>query len=154
MPMSTEDKKRPAPANLPFDNGPPKDGWAPVPTMLKLIGIGLALWGIYYMAANLKPSANYMTAYHGIPANYNGTPVERGKYYFQTKGCMSCHTVDGYGGTLGPNLSHVASWHLPAGFFKKWLANPSKVMPGATMPKLPLSKAEINDLAAYLRSLK
>jgi cytochrome c oxidase subunit 2 len=35
-----------------------------------------------------------------------------------------------------------------------WIRNPDGVKPGANMPTLGLSGAELNDLVAYLESLK
>lgn len=65
----------------------------------------------------------------------------------------ACHTVGPYGGTLGPNLTHVASTGVTARFLHAWLSNPAKTMPGATMPRLPLSTQQIDDLTSYLLTL-
>lgn len=141
-------------ARRPKDDGPPPDRNYAVPWFLKLtIGV-IVLWGIYYMATNFRPYPGYLTAFHPHPGKITGTPVERGKYDFQTVGCMSCHTVGPYGGTLGPNLTHVASTGVTATFLHAWLSNPAKTMPGATMPRLPLSQRQIDDLTAYLLTLR
>lgn len=138
----------------PRDDGPPADGHHAVPGFLKLTILSIVLWGGYYMWANFRPYPGYLQSFHPIPGNLAGTPVERGRYDFQTVGCMSCHTVGAYGGTLGPNLSHVASTGVTPGFLHKWLSNPAKTMPGATMPRLPLTRRQIDDLTSYLLTLR
>lgn len=140
--------------NEPPDNGPPTDAWHAVPGFLKVTIALLLAWGIYYMVGHFRPYKGYWQVHHPIPGNLNGSAVERGKYYFQTVGCMECHTVGRYGGTLGPNLTHVASSGLTADFLRHWISNPSKVMPGATMPRLPLTQTQIDNLSAYLLTLK
>ena len=82
--------------------------------------------------------------------------------------CISCHSTDptsGVDGTqtaIAPNLAHFASRETFAGAIfennsknlKAWLAGPADVKPGATMPDLGLTDDQINDLVAYLKSLK
>lgn len=141
-------------ASRPRDDGPPPDRDYPVPWFLKVTIAVIVLWGGYYMWSNFRPYPGYLESFHPTPGKPSGTPVERGKYAFQTVGCMSCHTVGRYGGTLGPNLTHIASTGVSAKFLHSWLADPSKVLPGAAMPKLPLSTRQIDDLTAYLLTLK
>ena len=66
-------------------------------------------------------------------------------------------------GTVGPNLSHLASKtafvadvNLPMNDdnLKKWLKNPPGVKAGTVMPNLSLSDTEINNLVAFLKTLK
>lgn len=141
-------------ASRPRDDGPPKDRDNPVPLFLKLTILVVVLWGGYYMWDNFRPYPGYLQSFHPIPGKLSGTQGERGKYYFQTVGCMSCHTVGAYGGTLGPNLSHIASTGVTSKFLRSWLADPGKIVPGATMPRLPLSTHQIDDLTAYLLTLR
>jgi cytochrome c oxidase subunit 2 len=78
--------------------------------------------------------------------------------------CSSCHTVDGTSarGTVGPNLTGVGSrLYIAAGTLRntdanlaRWLRDPQAVKPGALMPDLHLSQAQIDALVAYLRGLK
>lgn len=100
----------------------------------------------------------------GAPAG--ASPAEKGQATFLTRGCTGCHTIDslkdkGATGTVGPNLTHVASLSQIAGVLpmseenlKKWLKNPPGVKPGTLMPNLGLSDEEINDLVAFLMTLK
>lgn len=77
--------------------------------------------------------------------------------------CILCHTIAGVsGGTIGPNLTHVASrGTIAAGVLpntaealRRWLRNPPAVKPGSLMPKIDLSDEEIAALVAYLRALR
>ena len=92
---------------------------------------------------------------------------------FKGKGtCIGCHTLGGVEGAVarvGPNLTHLmdrtsfagATFPLEAGngLLKKWITNPSAMKPmrpeqGTGMPKIPLSETEINQLVAFLETLK
>ena len=82
--------------------------------------------------------------------------------------CVSCHTIRGTDakGTAGPDLTHVGSRvTIGAGVLENtdanivanmrgWLADPQRYKPGALMPSVPLSNADLDALAAYLVSLK
>ena len=93
--------------------------------------------------------------------------------------CWTCHTVEGTKrarGDKGPNLTHVASRttiaaglldiSTPSAFTRnvtRWLRDPGAVKPGNIMardaniyvkPESRLSDEEIEDLVAYLRTLK
>ena len=80
--------------------------------------------------------------------------AEAGAKVFATQGCIACHTVNGKGGKVGPNLSNEAN----KGRSKQWLAeqlrapkshNASSIMPSFKS----LADTQINDLVAYLMSL-
>ncbi len=79
---------------------------------------------------------------------------------YEAKGCSGCHVIDGYGAAgPGPDLSHIGSTPydgLPntAEYLARFLADPAAVKPGAAMPALPLSQAEVDSLVQYLVALK
>lgn len=77
--------------------------------------------------------------------------LDRPKVFNQM--CIACHQLNGAGGQVGPALDGVGS-RLEAAFIKKWLADPTAVKPATTMPKLPLSEADIVELTAFLSQLK
>ena len=78
--------------------------------------------------------------------------------------CVSCHTIRGTAaaGTAGPDLTHVgARATIGAGVLpndvarmRAWLADPQRYKPGSLMPRVPLSDADLDALAAYLGSLR
>jgi cytochrome c oxidase subunit II len=96
-------------------------------------------------------------------------------------GCFGCHTIGGNAvmvGTIGPNLTHIATrTTIAAGLYPNdtkhlslWLKNARYMKPGvlmptlgafqrdpvtkSTVPKTGLSDQQIADIVAYLQSLK
>jgi cytochrome c oxidase subunit II len=90
--------------------------------------------------------------------------AKQGLQQFTTTGCQACHTIDGTTalGQAGPNLTHVASRAtIAAGMLTYsgqnmhlWIADPQAIKPGAIMPKLPLTKEQLDALVAYIETLK
>ncbi len=89
----------------------------------------------------------------------------RGQELFTGKaGCLGCHTIAGTraAGKVGPNLTGLAlrttigaaALDNTAENLSRWIHHPAEVKPGALMPKLPLTDAEIQQLVAYLRLQK
>jgi cytochrome c oxidase subunit II len=78
--------------------------------------------------------------------------------------CSSCHVVQGQvpGASIGPDLTHVGSRATLAGgvlantadALRAWIGDPQRYKPGALMPKVPLSAADLDAVVAYLESLK
>ena len=114
-------------------------------------------------AATTAPSA----AGTGAPSAGSGAgDPAKGKELVTAKGCIACHTIQGVPGavgTIGPELTKVASKatfvpDVNLAFnddnLKKWLSNPPGVKPATQMPNLGLSADEINNLVAYLKTLK
>jgi cytochrome c oxidase subunit 2 len=88
----------------------------------------------------------------------------RGRERFLQSTCVTCHTIRGTdaGSRVGPDLTHVGSrMTLGAGtlpntreHLQQWVSNPQRVKPGIRMPPSPLSRDELDDVIAYLRSLR
>ncbi len=81
--------------------------------------------------------------------------AQKGKKIFDSQSCLECHTVNGKGGNIGPNLSDEGT----KGYSDKWLTvqiqNPKVHVPGSIMPSFSsLGDQKINEVAAYLQSLK
>ncbi len=89
-----------------------------------------------------------------------------GPALFRSQGCIACHTIDGQGGQVGPNLSHVGL-QRSLSWIKTQIVTPGRhFAPGsqasingqsfmAIMPNhknMPAS--DVNILANYLESLK
>lgn len=79
--------------------------------------------------------------------------VLAGRTVFAESGCIACHRISGKGGTLGPDLTHVAG-RRDATWLKAFLTDPQAVKPGTIMPKPDLSSRELQDLTEYLATLK
>jgi len=92
-------------------------------------------------------------------------PLARaGRDAFLTSGCAACHRIAGLSqGTLGPDLSHVASRHTLAAMrlpnneqtLRLWIGEAQSLKPGAHMPSFAhLGAPTLEALAAYLTTLK
>ncbi|HQV68922.1 MAG TPA: cytochrome c oxidase subunit II [Thermoflexales bacterium] len=91
---------------------------------------------------------------------------ERGKTAFLTGPCVACHTIAGTAAqgkvapremtkfAAYPTIAQVDGFAVNHDNLVKWLTNPPAVKPGTAMPNLTLKKQEIEDLAAYLLTLK
>ncbi|MCL4403116.1 MAG: cytochrome c [Acidobacteria bacterium] len=88
----------------------------------------------------------------------------RGKQLISEYGCGTCHTIDqirSARGMVGPPLTNVASRVYIAGVLQntmenraRWIENPQRFVPNVVMPNLGLSRADAEDISAYLESLK
>jgi len=76
-----------------------------------------------------------------------------GKQLIQRKGCLTCHSLNGKGGHLGPPLQTTPSWSGPERM-ARYLHNPRDVNPKAIMPNLHLKDAEIQAIVKFLQSFK
>jgi cytochrome c oxidase subunit 2 len=94
-------------------------------------------------------------------------PVRRnqsGEALFMSLSCINCHAVAGTraAGTFGPDLSHLMNRRtLGAGVIpntpanlRRWIRDPQRMKPGNLMPDMQLSDRELNQVHAYLSSLK
>lgn len=82
--------------------------------------------------------------------------ILRGKQIYVANGCANCHTINGQGGSGGPDLSTVAARQAHNyAWFKKVIATPNLVKHGSVMPAYnTLSDRDMRDLISYLSSLK
>ena len=104
------------------------------------------------------------------PASPPSDPAaQRGQQVFMTT-CVFCHTIQGLddksvdrsGVDLGPDLTHFdgrltlagASVAKNAGNLAGWIMDPQHIKPGALMPNQYLNSNDLNDLLAYLATLK
>lgn len=67
--------------------------------------------------------------------------------------CVACHALEGRGGTVGPALDGVGD-RYDAEWIDRWLHDPPAVKQGTTMPRLPLTDAQIGELTTYLSTLR
>jgi cytochrome c oxidase subunit 2 len=90
--------------------------------------------------------------------------VGAGRRVFETTACINCHTVRGTvaTGRFGPDLTHLMSREtlvagaarLTEATLRDWIATPDHVKPGALMPAMKLEPAELDQLVAYLMTLR
>ena len=88
-------------------------------------------------------------------AGVGGVEQTRGQQVYQSQGCSNCHSVNGIGGTSGPDLTKVGAGGKDAEWHVKHLKDPNSVVPGSAMPPYAsLSDSDLKELAGYLVSLK
>lgn len=83
---------------------------------------------------------------------------------FLSLSCVNCHTVSGTSaaGIFGPDLSHVMGRDtLGSGVIpntpenlRAWVKDPQVIKPGNLMPNMQLNSRELDEVAAYLSSLR
>ena len=83
---------------------------------------------------------------------------------FESLSCVNCHMVQGTAsvGKFGPDLTHLMSRAtIGAGVvdnthdnLRKWVDNPQDIKPGCLMPSLKLTDRELDQVVAYLETLK
>ena len=87
-----------------------------------------------------------------------------GRALFESEACINCHRVGGTvaDGVFGPDLTHLmsratiaagAAENTPA-TLRAWVADPDQLKPGALMPAMKLRPQQIDQIAAYLATLK
>lgn len=65
--------------------------------------------------------------------------------------CLGCHTLQGEGGRIGPDLTTVRERRSPA-YIAAMVAEPQRVVPGAMMPKTEMPAATRALIIRYLSS--
>lgn len=90
--------------------------------------------------------------------------VAAGRRVFETQACMNCHTISGTAATgrFGPDLTHLMSRetlasgamdNTPANL-RQWIKSPDTFKRGALMPAMQLSDEQLDEVTAYLETLK
>jgi cytochrome c oxidase subunit 2 len=97
------------------------------------------------------------------PSVEQGT-VTAGRQLFSSLACINCHTVRGTrgNGVFGPDLTHLMSRStLGAGAarntpenLRAWVKDPSAFKTGALMPAMKLDDSQLDQLVAYLVTLR
>ena len=78
----------------------------------------------------------------------------RGAQLFRNGRCKECHTINGKGGSAGPNLTFVGS-RRSREYIIEQIKNPKSNNPNSDMPSFSqMPEQDINDLADYLSHLK
>ena len=94
-----------------------------------------------------------------------GAPVvAAGRRVFERNSCINCHALNGTAGDgrFGPDLTHLMSRDtFASGVVKNtaenlraWIKAPDRFKPGVLMPAMNLNDQELDQLVAYLATLK
>jgi cytochrome c2 len=93
-----------------------------------------------------------LIAFTAAPVAAAGDKVKGEKVYKDAK-CSVCHKVGSTGGKMGPELTKVGTTRDLA-WLSKYLVNPKAENPKNKMPPVKAKGADLDDLIAYLLSLK
>ncbi len=82
---------------------------------------------------------------------------EIGKEIYYSQGCGACHRINGLGGTIGPDLSHI--YEKSPDYIRESIFEPRKVVVKGYKPVMPsykkvLTDSDIDNIIAYFESLK
>ncbi|MEK6570778.1 MAG: c-type cytochrome [Bacteroidota bacterium] len=94
-----------------------------------------------------KPTGRRMT----LPAP-SPDLIEKGKMLFGYARCVSCHSLNGAGGTLAPDLAKIAS-KVRVDWLFNWIKNPRAYQPNTKMPQYRFTDQEIAFVVTYLSTL-
>ena len=95
----------------------------------------------------------------------NDSAVASGRLVFERTACINCHAIGGSFATdrrFGPDLTHLMSRdtlascalsNSPANL-RAWIKSPEQFKPGVLMPAMNLSDSDLDQLVAYLTTLK
>ncbi|MFL6113588.1 MAG: c-type cytochrome, partial [Catenulispora sp.] len=114
-----------------------------------------------------QPRADYdaWLAARQAPAAAPASAAERrGLQVFEQSACASCHTIRGTTaqGKVGPDLTDLAARSTigagaapnDRGHLAGWIVDSQTLKPGNKMPPQPLAPQDLQDLLAYLETLR
>ena len=93
----------------------------------------------------------------------NDPSVAAGRLVFERTACINCHVIGNATNRLfGPDLTHLMSRSTLASgalsnspaLLRAWIKSPEQFKPGVLMPTMNLSDSDLDQLVAYLTSLK
>jgi cytochrome c oxidase subunit 2 len=90
--------------------------------------------------------------------------AKQGRKLFFANSCVNCHTIRGTTaeGKFGPDLTHMMSRQTLASgavpnnseMLRLWVRDPQQLKIGCLMPNMQLTDAEVDQVVAYLQTLK
>jgi cytochrome c oxidase subunit 2 len=125
-------------------------------------GVQHAHMGLEVVAQNTADFQKWQDAQRKTAAMVSAFDVDAGRKLFLDR-CAGCHTIRGTGavGAHAPDLTHLKSRRLIAAgrltntpeHLVEWITHAQELKPGARMPSMVLTAAEISSLSAFLSTL-
>lgn len=108
---------------------------------------------------------NWLRQQQQAPAPPSGGAAAQGRQIYQQYTCGNCHAIQGTPQNqvqVAPDLTHVASREtLGAGVLRNtpqnltaWMRNPQAIKPACYMPNFHLNPQQVQELVAYLETLR
>ena len=120
-------------------------------------------WMLLEVVVHPRDEFDRWVAAQQTPAVADPT-VSAGRELFLSLSCINCHTVRGTpaNGVFGPDLTHLMSRRtIAAGAapntrqaLRAWVDAPAMIKPGVLMPPMKLAQNELDELTAYLLTLR
>lgn len=111
-----------------------------------------------------KEFQDWLTAQGTLARAPTTDEEKKGQHVFLSYNCVACHTITGTParGTVGPDLSHLASRQMLAagtlyntrGHLAGWILDAQQIKPGVAMPQNTLDPGSLQALLAYLGNLQ
>lgn len=76
--------------------------------------------------------------------------IPRGEVLLKEKKCLACHRFGESDGQIGPDLSYMA-FMRPMDYIRNFLRSPGSEIPGAIMPRIPMSQGEEKGIVQFLQ---
>jgi mono/diheme cytochrome c family protein len=116
-------------------------------TINPTIRLGAAGWRAAVLAAvTIAGAGSAVGAASGNVAN--------GQKLYAAQDCATCHKIGSKGGKIGPDLSKEGTKKRSTQWLVAFFKNPKSTNPKSIMPPVKGSQKDLQDLAAYMLTLK
>jgi len=127
-------------------------------------GLQHAHMSFYMVAESMSDFDKWLASQSQSAVQPTDSQTAHGQQVFLSHACIMCHAIGGTtaGSRVGPDLTHLASRSTIAagmlpntrGNLAGWILNPQSVKPGCRMPPNPMPGQDLQDLLAYLETLR
>ena len=128
-----------------------REGLALKPAVLWRLAVSACFLGVVpALFLCVAPASSGAQLAEAAPAPLSAFDSVKAESLLRTRvPCLGCHVLGGAGGRSAPDLTHVAS-RRSAAYIRAIVTDPARVLPGTTMPRIPMP-APVRDLIiAYL----
>lgn len=126
--------------------------WSRRPGAIAVVTIPFVAYIALTLAGVQAPWSPVLAANAALPASVTAgldATQRRGADLFISKGCWSCHMVDGSGGRKGPDLSHIAARQPSERIVERILSGGGGAMPAYSAT---ISQHDLSDLLTFLET--